>query len=460
MSMLDSYQHHYLLSLVLGCFVFFPRLSGERALLWPGKKASGKGAKKKRASEKAASEKAASKKAAKRKGKKGRGKRKKAGTGTGTGASEAPLRKLWDPGPLTTAWAYTLLAGSIAVVYAYTAFSKTDPEWLSGAALRNVVHLGLEAPPAGAEDPIGPFRNLLAIFGIEGEPLWYLLGHSVVVVQIICAAGYLLSPLRDAIRSRAAEVFFFVALLTALSFHLGAEYMDLKIGWFSWYMVGYAVFFFLPARWLVVLARVFVPLRGISYGPEVIAARGATALVLVLIGLAADMWPLAALGAFLGLVGPVRYLTRALWLKEASGSPPDGVIYGEVALACVLMIGAGRLVDLPGAALASVIVAGGLVAGLAVVRWRTGEVTRVAGYAVGIGLSALALYASVASSEVRWDYYRNVGGDHRRRGEIEEAYVAYVKANRYAPEGEDRREREDEMRAALEAEGRPVPEVE
>ena len=54
---------------------------------------------------------------------------------------------------------------------------------------------------------------------------------------------------------------------------------------------------------------------------------------------------------------------------------------------------------------------------------------------------------------MRWDYWRNVGGDHRRRGEIEEAYVAYVKANRYAPEGEDRREAEEQTRRILEQRG-------
>src|SRR5690606_26573048 len=47
MSMLDSYQHHYLLSIVLLALVFFPRLSAEEALLPPAPKVEAPPAKKK-----------------------------------------------------------------------------------------------------------------------------------------------------------------------------------------------------------------------------------------------------------------------------------------------------------------------------------------------------------------------------------------------------------------------------
>lgn len=424
MSMLDSYQHHYMLSLVLLAMIFFPRLSAEQALLAP-------------------KDEPAPKKTKKRKKKRG---------------NEAPPpteHGLLDPAPLVPAWGWALLGASIAVVYAYTAYAKTDPEWLSGAALQRVLHLGVEAPPEGAPDLLRPFRVLLGAFGVEGEPMWYLMGHSVVLVQIICAVGYLLAPLKDFVRSVWLDAFGFVAFFTALSFHLGAEYMELQIGWFSWYMVGYAAFFFLPASWLALVARAFIPLRGVRYGPEVIAARIVVPLALVLLG-QTERWPLSVIGVALPCVWGLRYLVRGLWLDE-DAPRKDAWIYGAVAAGGIWFV--GRAVDLPGAEIAGALVAVSLVAGFAALQLRTGDVTKMRGYALGVAVGALALYAAVSLSEVRWDYYRNVGGDHRRRGEPLEAYVAYVKATRYAPDGESRQSRADEMREVLEAQGTPVPEV-
>ena len=60
-----------------------------------------------------------------------------------------------------------------------------------------------------------------------------------------------------------------------------------------------------------------------------------------------------------------------------------------------------------------------------------------------------ALGVCLASSDMRWDYWRNVGGDHRRRHEWAEAVVAYTKANEYAPEGEDRNRQLDEVTEQL-----------
>lgn len=426
MSMLDSYQHHYMLSLVLLAMIFFPRLTAEQALL--------------------------AVKAPPRPAKKRKRKRKRAEP-----EPEAPssTHTLLDPAPLVPAWGWVLLGASTAVVYAYTAYAKTDPEWLSGAALQRVLHLGLEVPPPDAADPLRPFRAVLGIFGIEGEPMWYLMGHGVVLVQIICSVGYLLSPLKDTVRSRWLDAFGFVAFFTALSFHLGAEYMDLQIGWFSWYMVGYAAFFFLPAKWLVLVARALIPMRGVKYGPEVIAARVVLPISLVLLG-RADRWPLTAIGvALLGVWG-LRYLLRGLW-TDADATRRDHWVYGAVGVVASGYV--GYAVDLPGAPLAGIAAAVAVGVGFAVLQVRKSDASKMGGYALGIAIGALSLLTAISLSEVRWDYYRNVGGDHRRRGEPLAAYVAYVKANRYAPEGEDRRRQENEMRAALEAEGTPVPEV-
>lgn len=436
MSMLDSYQHHYLLSLVLLAFAFFPKLTAEDALGSPRRLEATSAKKSKTATTK------------KRKGK-----------------AHATLRhpvglRLRDPFRVASAWGYTLLAWSIATVYGYTAFAKTDPEWLSGAAFARVLRLPVAgAPPPGADDPIAPFRSLLGAFGIEGETFWWAMGHSVVVVQMICCAGYLLAPLRDLTQSRWLRAFYGVVLATALGFHLGAEYMNLKIGWFSWYMMGYALVFFLPGSWLTAGARIAVPLVGASLGSEVLTARIVAAIGAVAVGALTSTWPLTSTGAALLLLTPLRLVAKAAEASEPSDTTNRGAIAAAL-LGALALVAVGYWVDLPGAKAASVVAAVALGAGLVGLFLVRGSAEPIHSYGIGALLGAGALAACISWSEVRFDFYRNVGGDHRRRGEYVTAYLAYVKANRYAPEGRGRRNKEEELRALLERRGElPSPEV-
>ena len=435
MSMLDSYQHHYLLSIVLLALVFFPRLTAEDALLPPSSP-------KKRDAPSTAAE--------RRKGKKK--KRKKSAD------EPAAQPSMLSPASLTSAGGYAFLAASIAVVYAYTALSKTDPEWLSGAALKSVLHLQENGMPApGREDPIGFFRDLAASFGLAGETFWWFMGHSVVGVQLVCALGYLLAPFRDVTRAKWMAGLGWLALFTALSFHVGAEYMDLKIGWFSWYMIGYALIFFLPGRWLVVAARGLVPLVGTSLGPQVIAARILVALVALVVGFAV-LPVIGWLGVGLLLLTPLRLLAKAAWTREAEAQAEQThhVALGAAGLGAAILVGAGYVADLPGApaaVIAGAVLLGGGVIGLLVSK---GHARAIHGYGVGAAVAGLALVASMSLSEARWDFYRNYGGNHRRLGEWAVAYHAYQKAVRYAPDdeaAESRQRRADEMRANIERDG-------
>jgi len=436
MSMLDSYQHHYLLSLVLLCLAFFPKLGAEEALELAQVEA--KDAK------------------TKKKGKgKGKGKRKRSAKGEEESAPD-PWAWLKAPFPHVSAWAYTLLCLSTAVVYGYTAYAKTDAEWLSGAAFRRVIRYPAgDTPPV--DDPVGIFRSLLEPFGFTGESFWYAMGHSVVLVQIVCMAGYALSPWRDRLTHWVSHVFFAIAMLTALSFHFGAEHLGLEIGWFSWYMIFYALVCMLPARVVVGAARVvFRPLSGPS-GSALLALR-----LLMAMAVGAFAWWLESpiVGGVAGLVAfgaALRFVSRAKWTKGAEPLDPN-VTYAFVVGGVAALVAVGFWMDLPGAGEATVIAAvllGGLLVYLLVQR---GDPKALHGAAVGTLFGAVALWLSVVGSDMRWDYWRNVGGDHRRRGEVEEAYVAYVKANRYSPEGEDRVEREREMREILERQGRLRPE--
>ena len=76
MSRLDAYQHHYLLSLLLGAFVFFPQLRATDVLDGGAKQVS--------------------------------------------------------------AWAFVLVAANVAIVYIFAAVTKTEAGWASGAVLRQV----------------------------------------------------------------------------------------------------------------------------------------------------------------------------------------------------------------------------------------------------------------------------------------------------------------------------------
>ncbi|GAB4197024.1 MAG: hypothetical protein OHK0013_04750 [Sandaracinaceae bacterium] len=417
-SMLDSYQHHYLLGLVLLLFALFPRIDAHRLF------------------------------------------------GDARSPTDAPHGLV----PRTHALGYTMLTSLCAVVYAYTARAKTEPDWLSGDAMRNITRDGQTI--RGAID-------FAASLGIEGDDFWWWLGHGVVPVQIVCALGYALSPLLDG-PSTAAErealprllagwwgpggrwsaiaggllvgallglvlgfglglgpmriavamlalgatgaclffdadtwrfffapfgkpsargVFATLALLTALSFHVGAEYLALEIGWFSLYMIATALLVFLPARWLSLLAFV---------------------------------------------------ATTAIRSRPRTPSPTDLprlVVTGLAGAASLVVM--GQLADLPGAVQASVLATAALVATVGAAlggRLPAAVAERAALACVAAGI---AITGWLAVSPGRFDYYRFAGGDFRRRLDYEAALDAYQHANRYAPPGQSRDDRVEEMRALV-----------
>lgn len=447
MSMLDSYQHHYLLSIVLFCMIFFPTSSAEEALrLRPSTPDT--------LPEPAAPATAA--KTARARGKK-RGKAKREAASTEPAAAKPRTRgpsPLTRPYPFVSAWSYVLLCGSTAIVYAYTAYSKTDPEWLSGASLRSVIHYPADgvAPAETANVVVRAFHAVIEALGEDGPLFWFAMGHSVVLVQIVISAGYLLAPWRDALNGALAHVFFAVALFTALSFHVGAELMGLEIGWFSYYMIGYALVMFLPGELLVAIARAVLWPKGERYGIEGVIVRVGAALAVGWLGVVLEQ-PILGWITLLVLTGSfARIASRAPWLPSLDALP-EAAPLALAGLGAVALVGVGWIADLPGAREASVIAAALLGAGVVAALVMHGHARALHGYAIGALAAAVGLLACVTASDMRWDYWRNVGGDHRRRGEIEEAYVAYVKANRYAPEGDDRRDEEREMRTILEQRG-------
>ncbi len=380
MSMLDSYQHHYLLSWLLFAMTFFPERDVAEVL--------------------------------------------DAEMHTGMpvleeGAPEAGAQD--DQPPLFTTWAYPLFVVSCAIVYFYTAVTKTNADWRDGHALRRL-----------AENAEGPSKlvRLAADYGVGADAFWNGLAKSAILIQLVIAAGFVCMPSVDrlaSVRRRRLAGFW---VLAPLSFHLGASAMGLEIGWFTEYMLIVACVVFLPRPIL-----------------------GTLVWLLTL--------PAQQLGA---------------WWRAQNDEPHAQLSPVMAGLAAVVCGGAASMLmtmtDLPGAEEAAVGVAATSV-GLAL--WRMvaqsvrngerGDLDASAGLVAGLASlgAAGALLVALVYSPVRFDYYRFAGGDARRRATAEEptlyleAVQHYTRAQRYYPyRGQrgadvprDRQRELDEMQQAV-----------
>lgn len=406
-SMHDSYQHHYMLSWVLLTFVAVP-WHGASELFGPPS-------------------------------------RGRTAEGTGWLASAGFSTLPHGPIPRTHAWGPRLVTLLPAVVYAYTAVSKLEPEWRSGDALRSLTHGG---------EGMEPMFDLLARFGLSSDDAWPFLGATTIGIQVVVSCAYLLAPLSDldiseeksAVRGRAIGFLFGVAaplvigglllvtrldvgqrlsggallgglvllglagralgnerapgtalltgvargvgtvgLFAAIAFHLGAEHMGLEIGWFSYYMIALALVFFLPAQWVGAVVAVVTAI------PREIEAT-----------LRERPW------------GPVADLGVAM--------------VGAMALAWL-----GDVARVPGA-FGALVLAGGVLLALGVLGMMRPPLRRFGVEAAcgAIVVAALASYSLQHTAE-RFDYFRFAGGDFRRRNEVQAALSAYREALDLAP---------------------------
>ncbi len=360
MSMLDSYQHHYLLSLLLFALIFAPHRTATEVFGPPGAQPN----------------------------------RRRPGR-----LLEGAARR---DHPAPAAWAHVLFGLSCAIVYLFTAVTKLSPAWRAGNPLRAL---------AGADFFPQWERGWLGAGGSASQ-FWAILGAGAIAAQIVTCLGYVLATQRDRLRGRWTRVALTLAMFAPLGFHLGTEGLSLGIGWFSYYMIWIALVFFLPAPTLEALGRTLTaPSRW-----------------------AAARWQRRSAG-----LGDRRLPTIALAVLGAAG-----------------LAGLGLIVDLPGALAAGEVAGGGiLLVTVTAVRQRRFEAARVA--ILSVALAELLCWASIAGSDARFDYYRTAAGAHRRLGRWEAALEAYVKANRYAPPGEDRKDREAEARRQVESLRAPAP---
>ena len=64
-------------------------------------------------------------------------------------------------------------------------------------------------------------------------------------------------------------------------------------------------------------------------------------------------------------------------------------------------------------------------------------------------VSSLVFLCSIQFSNLRFDYYRFAGGDFSRRLKYHDALEFYIKAEKYAPEGQSRQHKIDKIRLIL-----------
>ena len=195
MTRLDLYQHHYLLSLVLLCLVFFPKI---RAADWHTVTTDGR-------------------------------------TGFDLIRQTAHVR--------TSAWAFAMLGVSVAIVYTYTAIAKLDSLWLAGHTLQTIDKSRM-LPRL--------FGKIFTLFGRPTSDVWAFMATGAIFVELAIAAGYLTTIRQDRRSSLPLRLGCLVLWLAAMLLHLGFEALQLQIGWFSYYMMLAACVYFLPATWLCV----------------------------------------------------------------------------------------------------------------------------------------------------------------------------------------------------------------
>jgi hypothetical protein len=405
MSLLDSYQHHYFVSLILGCMVFFPQL-GARDLQPPlPALPESEGARKKQGRERERLE------GIERRGwwftalavvlvtiyatvdNRGRvftvfflcaGALAACVLWVAPKVSEAPV--------MARAFGWNLLGATVCIVYLFTALAKTDPAWLGGFTIQRIgtTKLALASLVEWSE-----------AFGIPANRFWSLFAIAVIPQELFMGAAYLCAVLRDQQPSKLLNGICWAAVALAIALHVGAEAMELEIGWFSHYMLLFAATYLLP---LSIVDRLAVVLS----------------------------WP----GRFLsGLI--------ERWERDA---PSKVVAVLTVLGSAALVMAATYFVDLPGAIAIGGIAVGTLAVVSAVCLVRGIDPRRLG---IATALAAALMWIAIAASPVRWDYYRFRAGDLDKRGELEAALHAYEHGERYAPSGESRQTKIDQLRRKL-----------
>ena len=258
MSRLDSYLHHYMITLILGCIIFFPKIDASSLYDWA-------------TSDSSHADTPANRTDAKQ--------RRRGWWFAITALSLAIAYRIslsravdldgWQrwasmfvcfgvlatlvirqqsglaagAGPLISSWAFRLLGTTVGVIYVFTSLAKVDAAWCGGYTLREV---GTTA------SVLKPVEHVASLVGIPAEWFWAVLATLVIPLELTLAASYMLAVRQDRPGRKWLPRWCFVAWLLAIGLHLNNEMMNLVIQWFGYYMLFLATLFLLPARPLLV----------------------------------------------------------------------------------------------------------------------------------------------------------------------------------------------------------------
>lgn len=337
MSLLNNYQHHYFLSLVLIAFVWFPRVRGTD--LYPAAR-------------------------------------------PGAGSARARVAPAAG-GPRLSAWAYALLGVTVAIVYAFTALTKVDADWQTGILIRRLAAPSFATMASWAER-----------LGMSRQAFWSAQALGVLATECMIAVGYALAPCLDHRPRPWLRLTALLTCLVAVGFHAGASVLlGLDIGWFSYYMIGLACVYLLPPSWLWMAGALLA-------------------------------WPASALASrWSSAMGPAL---------RATGVRGRGLLLIGTGVLAIGSVAAGVALDLPGAIPVGLLVAFVLVA-VALLGLALGRLPEAWPHVLATGVAALLMWATVAQSNIRFDYYSQLARFLRARDDAAGAVDALEQASRYLP---------------------------
>lgn len=209
MSQTDSFQHHYLMSLILFCVCFFPRHGWSTLESAPASPAR-------------------------------------------ADASLAIAKN--QTFVCSPACAYITLGVLVGIVYFWTTVTKLDAPWFEGAVVQRLTEHPNTHPLL--------LHSVNLFHTITGGNQWVMMAIATVIMEMTLAFGYFYAVGQDGRRSRASTIICLVLWVLTLVLHGGILLMALSIGLFGYYMLVVGSVYLLPLTWLRMPERwIFHPLR-------------------------------------------------------------------------------------------------------------------------------------------------------------------------------------------------------
>lgn len=269
-------------------------------------------------------------------------------------------------GPHVSAWSYRMLVTTVGVIYVFAAVAKMDAEWCGGHTLKAV---------GTTEQVLQPIAELSTMFGISVDTFWTALATFIVPLELGLASLYIISVWQDEPNRIWFRRACFFGWLLAVGLHLNNEMMHLIIQWFGYYMLLLATILLLPARILLIAGQFFI-------------------------------WP--------------EVWIRERFRKFLDSSPSTLMVAGSLVLSILSILTFGFITQILGSLLASAILATSLIvvliAGLFLSWGKRSWLVTLTSIAASV-----SMICAVAQSSMQFDYYDLRGKSLMSVGRHEEA---------------------------------------